>query len=212
MYIDTTSLLTFMAATMALLVVPGPAVLYIVARSIDQGRLAGLVSVMGIQVGVLFHILAAALGLSVILVTSALAFSIVKFLGAAYLIYLGVRTLMKKESPLSREAPEPQPLKKIFRQGIIVNVLNPKSALFFFAFLPQFVDASAGPAALQILFLGMVFVALALISDSTYAMLAGTLGNRLRQSRAFLRGQKYLSGTVYIGLGLTTALTGRNHS
>ncbi|MCI0714438.1 MAG: LysE family translocator [Chloroflexi bacterium] len=212
MFIDTTSLLTFMAATIALLVVPGPAVLYIVARSIDQGRLAGLVSVMGIQVGVLFHILAAALGLSVILVTSALAFSLVKFLGAAYLIYLGVRTLMKKESPLSREAPQPQPLKKIFRQGIIVNVLNPKSALFFFAFLPQFVDASAGPAALQILFLGTVFVILAMISDSTYAMLAGTLGNRLRQSRVFLRGQKYLSGTVYIGLGLTTALAGTDKS
>lgn len=212
MFIDTTSLLTFMAATIALLVVPGPAVLYIVTRSIDQGRLAGLVSVMGIQVGVLFHILAAALGLSVILVTSALAFSVVKFLGAAYLIYLGVRTLMKKESLLSREAPEPQPLQRIFRQGVIVNLLNPKTALFFFAFLPQFVNASAGPAALQVVFLGIVFVILAIISDSTYAMLAGTLGNRLRQSRAFLRGQKYLSGTVYIGLGLTTALTGRNHS
>lgn len=212
MFIDTTSLLTFMAATIALLIVPGPAVLYIVTRSIDQGRLAGLVSVMGIQVGVLFHILAAALGLSVILVTSALAFSVVKFLGAAYLIYLGVRTLMKKESPLSREAPEPQPLKKIFRQGVIVNLLNPKTALFFFAFLPQFVNAAAGPTALQIVFLGIVFVILAIISDSTYAMLAGTLGNRLRQSRAFLRGQKYLSGTVYIGLGLTTALAGTDKS
>jgi threonine/homoserine/homoserine lactone efflux protein len=212
MLIDTTSLLTFMTATIALLVVPGPAVLYIVARSIDQGRLAGLVSVMGIQVGVLFHILAAALGLSVILVTSALAFSIVKFLGAAYLIYLGIRTLAKKEPVLQPGTPEPQPLKKIFRQGIIVNVLNPKSALFFFAFLPQFVDASAGPATLQILFLGAVFVTLAIISDSTYAMLAGTLGNRLRQSKAFLRGQKYLSGTVYIGLGLTTALAGTDNS
>ena len=206
MFIETNALLTFMLAALALLVVPGPAVLYIVARSINQGRLAGLVSVMGIQVGVLFHIFAAAFGLSVILVTSALAFSIVKYLGAAYLVYLGMRTILRKESPLTNHQPEPQALSKIFRQGIIVNLLNPKTALFFFAFLPQFVSPTAGSATAQILFLGVVFVGLAIISDSIYAFLAGTLGNRLRQSRTFLRGQRYVSGSVYIGLGLITAL------
>lgn len=206
MFIESTSLFTFMLAAVALLVVPGPAVLYIVARSINQGRLAGLISVLGIQVGVLFHIFAAAFGLSVILVTSALAFSIVKYLGAAYLIYLGIRTLLHKDAPLENNQPEPQPLSKIFRQGIIVNMFNPKSALFFFAFLPQFIDPKLGSSSLQILFLGMVFVGLAVISDSIYALLAGTLGNRLRQSQIFLRGQKYVSGGVYIGLGLMTAL------
>lgn len=205
MFIETSSLLTFMLATLALLVVPGPAVLYIVARSINQGRLAGLVSVLGIQVGVLFHIFAAAFGLSVILVTSALAFSVVKYLGAAYLIFLGIRTFLHKESSLAKNQPEPQALSKIFRQGIIVNLLNPKTALFFFAFLPQFVSPTAGSVSGQILFLGVVFILLAMISDSTYAFLAGTLGNRLRQSQRFLRGQKYVSGSVYIGLGLMTA-------
>lgn len=205
MFIETSSLLTFMLATLALLVVPGPAVLYIVARSINQGRVAGLVSVLGIQVGVLFHIFAAAFGLSVILVTSALAFSIVKYLGAIYLIYLGVRTLMHKESPLENNQPAPQSLSRVFRQGIIVNVLNPKTALFFFAFLPQFINPAAGSATGQILFLGVVFVGLAMFSDSAYALLAGTLGNRLRQNKTFWRRQKYVSGSIYIGLGLMTA-------
>lgn len=205
MFIDTTALLAFMLASIALLVVPGPAVLYIVARSMNQGRFAGLVSVLGIQVGALFHIFGAALGLSVILVTSALAFSIVKYLGAAYLIYLGIRTFLHKESPLENDEPEVQPLAKIFRQGIIVNVLNPKTALFFFAFLPQFIHPEAGAASVQILFFGFVFITLAIISDGIYATLAGSLGNRLRQNKIFLRRQKYVSGSIYIGLGLMTA-------
>lgn len=211
MFIDSTSLFTFMLATIVLLVIPGPAVLYIVARSINQGRLAGIVSVLGIQVGVLFHIFGAALGISVILVTSALAFSIIKYMGAAYLIYLGVRTLFSKESALDADEPTTQPLGKIFRQGIIVNMLNPKSALFFFAFLPQFIDTAAGSPTLQILFFGLIFIGLAILSDGLYALLAGTLGNHLRQNRTFLRGQKYFSGSVYIGLGMLTAVAGGNN-
>lgn len=205
---DTTTLLTFTAAAFALIVIPGPAVLYIVAQSIDQGRLAGIVSVLGIGLGALFHVSAAALGLSALLVSSALAFNVVKYLGAAYLIYLGVRKLLEKVETQQIIIPQQQKLSKVFRQGVIVNVLNPKTALFFFAFLPQFVNPAQGSPTLQIFVLGMIFVVVAIISDSGYALLAGTLGGWLKQSRSFLNIQRYASGSVYILLGLATAFSG----
>ena len=142
--LNPSTLTIFIAAALALLVTPGPAVMYIVARSIDQGRLAGIVSVLGINTGALFHIAAASLGVSALLVSSALAFSAVKYLGAAYLIYLGIRTLLTPQPEVMTEAPPPQPLGQIFRQGVVVNLLNPKTALFFFAFLPQFADPEPG--------------------------------------------------------------------
>ena len=209
--IDSASLLPFVLASLALLLAPGPAVLYIVTRSIDQGRMAGIVSVFGIGLGGLVHVLGAALGLSALLASSALAFTIVKYLGAAYLVYLGLRTLLAETESVSAARPARQPLNRVFRQGVIVNVLNPKTALFFLAFLPQFADPARGPVTLQIALLGLLFVTMAICTDGAYALLAGTLGDWLRNSRTFLNVRKYLSGSVYILLGLTTAFGG-SHS
>ena len=200
------NLLLFIPAAFNLLITPGPAVLYIVTRSVDQGRRAGIVSVLGIQIGTLTHVFAAALGLSAILVTSALAFDVVKYLGAAYLIYLGIRTLLDRKPVVQSQTVERKTLKTIFSQGVIVAILNPKTALFFFAFLPQFVDSARGSVPLQFLLLGAIFVGMALITDSVYALLAGTAGRWLKGSPRFLRAQRYISGTIYIGLGVTTAL------
>jgi threonine/homoserine/homoserine lactone efflux protein len=196
----------FITAALVLLLTPGPAVLYIIARSIDQGRRAGLVSVLGLTLGTFFHVIAAALGLSAILVSSALAFDVVKYLGAAYLIYLGIQKLRAKEVPAEITEVKKASLKDIFTQGVVVNILNPKTALFFFAFMPQFVDRSRGLESTQMLFLGVLFVSMALITDGSYALLAGTAGGWLKQNRSFLRAQRYFAGTVYIGLGITAAL------
>ena len=151
-------------------------------------------------------VVAAALGLSAILVTSALAFKVVKFLGAGYLIYLGVRKLLDRQDGGEVAALKPQSLSRVFTQGVVVNVLNPKTALFFFAFLPQFVDPARGSPTAQILLLGFIFVGLAIVSDSLYALLAGALGSWLRRTAAFRWGQRYVSGGIYIALGLTAAL------
>jgi threonine/homoserine/homoserine lactone efflux protein len=207
--LDWHNLTFFFVAALALIIMPGPAVLYIVARSVDQGRLAGVVSALGVNVGTLFHVAAAALGLSAVLVTSVLAFQVVKYLGAAYLIYLGVRKIFfERDQPHASTAHEPQALSHIFSQGVIVNVLNPKTALFFFAFLPQFVDPARGAVALQFLLLGLMFVSMAICSDSLYALLAGTAGRWLKGRPGFLRRQRYFSGGIYIALGVTTALSG----
>jgi threonine/homoserine/homoserine lactone efflux protein len=197
-------------AAVALLVVPGPAVLYIVAQSIDQGRVAGLVSTAGIGAGGLVHAAAATAGLSALLVSSAEAFTAVKYAGAAYLVFLGLRRLLGRDEPTEAGIRTRKSLRRLFRQGLVVNVLNPKTALFFFAFLPQFVDPDAGAAAAQILVLGVVFVALGLVSDGAYAVVAGTLSERLRGNARVLRIQRYVSGTVFLGLGLATAVSGSN--
>ena len=201
----------FLLAALILLLTPGPAVLYIVARSLDQGRLAGFVSVLSIEVGNLVHVLAATLGLSAILVSSALAFSIVKYLGAAYLIYLGVRRLLARDTVRQQTNFQRQSLGRIFRQGVLVAILNPKTALFFFAFLPQFVDSSTSSFTLQLLTLGCLFVLMAIVTDSLYALLAGTVGQWLKSTRSFLRVERYLVGTVYIGLGVMAALADTKH-
>jgi threonine/homoserine/homoserine lactone efflux protein len=202
----------FLIASLALVLVPGPAVLYIVARSIAQGRKAGIVSVLGIAVGGTVHVTAAALGLSALLMSSVLAFMVVKYLGAAYLIYIGIRTLLTKTKTDDTSDTETQPLWHIFRQGIIVNVLNPKTALFFFAFIPQFIDPTLGTIAPQVLFLGFVFVIMALCTDSIYAMLAGTMGNWLRGNLRYLKAQRYFAGSIYILLGLTTAFSSSDNA
>jgi threonine/homoserine/homoserine lactone efflux protein len=198
------SLAIFAAASVALAVVPGPAVLYIVAQSVDQGRLAGLFSAVGISVGGLVHVVAATIGLSSILASSATAFTIVKYAGAAYLIVLGVRRLLTRELLEDEVSRAPRSRRRLFVDGVVVNVLNPKTALFFLAFLPQFVDPDAGAAWLQILALGLVFVAIALCSDSLWALAAGTLGSWLRRSRWYLGVKRWVTGTVFVGLGLST--------
>jgi threonine/homoserine/homoserine lactone efflux protein len=202
---DSSTLLLFAAAALALIVVPGPAVLYIVAQSIDRGRLAGFVSALGIAVGGLVHVTAAAIGLSSLLVSSATAFAVVKYAGAAYLIGLGLYTLFVRKEEPAANAPRERRLRRRFGQGVVVNVLNPKTALFFFAFLPQFVDPDKGSAALQIGILGLLFVALAVLSDSVWALVAGSASERLRGNRRFLGVQRYVSGSVFVGLGALTA-------
>ncbi len=198
----------FLAAALVLLLTPGPAVLYIVARSVEHGRKAGLASVFGVELGNSVHVLAATVGLSAILLTSATAFTIVKFVGAAYLIYLGIRTLLTPVKAEVTDVDAPKSLRRMFSQGVVVAALNPKTALFFLAFLPQFVDSSKGSVSLQFLILGLLFVAIALTTDSLYALLSGTAGRWLKQSIWFMRFRRYFAGTIYIGLGLTAALAG----
>ena len=204
---DPSTLALFMLASLALAVVPGPAVLYIVAQSIDQGRLAGLVSALGISAGALVHVIAATIGLSSLVASSATAFTIVKYAGAGYLIVLGIRRLLTREELEDEIVRPPRPRRRLFVDGVVVNVLNPKTALFFLAFLPQFVDPGQGTAALQILALGLIFVLVALCSDSLWALAAGTLGDWLRRSRWYLGVKRWVTGAVFVGLGLSTVKT-----
>lgn len=206
--IDPSKLTFFIAAALALLLVPGPAVLYITARSANQGRMAGLVSVFAIETANFIQAVAAALGLSAILLSSALAFDVVKYLGAAYLIYLGVRKLMSSDNGSGNEEVKQESLVRIYWQGFVINLFNPKTALFFFAFLPQFVDPARGNVVTQNLLLGAIFVGLAIITDSIYALVASSLAERLKGNQRFQTGGRYFAGLVYVGLGITTALTG----
>ncbi len=198
----------FLTAALGLLLIPGPAVLYIVTRSMAQGKRAGLASVGGIEAATLAHALAATLGLSALLLTSALAFSIVKYAGAAYLIYLGVRTLLARDAHQNESAPMPKSASKLFAQGFLVNLLNPKTALWFYAFLPQFVDPSKGAIVGQTLFFGVLFVLLATCTDSLYALLSSTLGQRLIKRARFQPIRRYATGGIYIALGVTAAFAG----
>jgi threonine/homoserine/homoserine lactone efflux protein len=202
-----TTFALFALAALVLLVIPGPSVLYVVAQSVSGGRRVGVASVLGIHVGTLVHVAAAAVGLSSLIVSSARAFEAVKLAGAAYLVYLGVRRLLDRRAHAAAVA-EARPLGDAFRQGIVVNTLNPKTALFFLAFLPQFVDVSRGSVPLQIVALGMTVVLLGLVSDSLYAMAAGGAGSWLRRSSRVAAGERYVTGGVLVGLGLTTALSG----
>jgi threonine/homoserine/homoserine lactone efflux protein len=209
MIVQPETLLVFSLAALAILAVPGPAVVYIVTRSIHQGRGAGLASVLGIHVGTLVHLAAATVGLSAILVSSATAFTVVKALGALYLIVIGIRTLLGRADPDDTDPQRPpRRRRRDFAEGVVVNILNPKTALFFLAFLPQFVDPDGYRAWEQILVLGLTFMLLGLITDSIWALAAGTAGETLRKSRRWARTQRYVSGSVFLGLGVVTALTG----
>ncbi len=210
---DASTFALFVVAALVLLVVPGPSVLYIVARSIEGGRTAGLVSVLGVQTGAMVHIAFATVGLSAILASSAVAFSIVRWLGAAYLVWLGLRRIFGRDEEEGEATVEPASLSRVFSQGVIVNTLNPKTALFFLAFLPQFVDPARGAAWTQILLLGATFVILALCSDGLYALLSGTAGGWLRRrmkGATFRRGQRFVSGGILIALGAVAAVSGKD--
>jgi threonine/homoserine/homoserine lactone efflux protein len=199
----------FVSAALVLLLVPGPAVLYLVARSVEQGRVAGLVSILGIHAATLVHVAAAALGLSAILASSALAFSVVKYAGAAYLIWLGLRKIFGRAEALDLNVTaNGRGRARLFRDGFIVNLFNPKTALFFLAFLPQFVEVDRGHVAMQIAVLGLLFTVLGFFTDSCYALAAGTAGNWLKRSRGYLKFERYVSGVLFIGLGLTAAFAG----
>ena len=202
---DSTSMWLFGLAALALLLIPGPSVLFVVFQSAEQGRRVGLASVAGIHLGTLVHVAAASAGLSALIVASSLAFSAVKYAGAAYLIYLGVRKLLERDAETQIER-EPEPLRRAVVRGVVVNVLNPKTALFFLAFLPQFVAPDRGGVWSQALVLGFIFVGLGLITDSLYAVAAGTVGGVLKGRRNTVR---YGSGIVFIAHGATAALAKR---
>ena len=205
---EASQLSLFLIASFALLITPGPAVLYIVARSMNQGRIAGMASVLGVETANFFHASAAALGLSAILLSSALAFNVVKYLGAAYLIYLGLRKIMSREDETKTELNRQENLFRIYTQGFVVNLFNPKTALFFFAFLPQFVNTSNANITLQMFLLGIMFVVMGTITDGCYAFVSSSIANQLKDNQGFARNQRYFTGLIYIGLGVVTAFTG----
>jgi threonine/homoserine/homoserine lactone efflux protein len=201
---EKTAFLTFLVAALALNFAPGPDMLYVIGRSVGQGRKAGVVSALGIFAGCWAHILAAAVGIAALLRSSPMAFNVVRYLGAAYLLYLGVKMIAQRSRLETQELPS-ESLSNIFRQGVITNVLNPKVALFFLAFLPQFVDARRGSVALQILFLGVVFNLGGTLVNLGVAYAGGTLGDLLRRSPRFALVQKWFTGMVFIGLGARLA-------
>ncbi|CAM5789496.1 MULTISPECIES: LysE family translocator [Brevibacillus] len=197
----------FVMAAAALLIIPGPAVFYIMARSIDQGKRAGLVSVLGVSLGGSVHVLAGAIGVSAILMTSATAFAIVKYLGAAYLIYLGCKTLFSASAGTTSEIPTAprKRLRKIFYESALVEVMNPKTALFFLSFFPQFISPSAGSVTTQFLLLGTIFLILAFISDGLYAVLAASIRKRIVGRKASTKLMNRMTGYFYIALGVFSA-------
>lgn len=204
------TLLAFSAASLLLALIPGPDLLYIAARSLAQGRKAGIVSVLGIYTGVSVHISAAVLGLSALLASSVVAFDVVRYLGAAYLIALGVVTLLSRPQPVRPGAVlAPLSLKRIYLQGVLTNVLNPKVALFFLAFLPQFVHPTMGHIMAQTLVLGLVFILSAIGIDFAAALLAGASGEWLQRRGDLSRGLNRLSGVIMLALGVGTLVSGR---
>ena len=207
---DATTFALFALACLAFLAIPGPSVFYIVTRSLVQGRRAGVTSMFGVQVGGLVHVVAAAFGVSALIASSATAFTIVKYAGAAYLVFLGLRKLLTRDAGEEVElAPRtPRSTAELFGHGVVVNVLNPKTALFFLAFLPQFVDPNAGPVAPQMLVLGTLLVGLGVLSDGTYALLAAGAGNKLRGAARARRRLEKISGGVFVALGLAAAFAG----
>lgn len=206
--LDNQNFLLFLFASIVLLVTPGPAIIYIVARSMSQGTMAGLVAAVGMHVGTIIHVLAAAYGASQLLMTSATAFNVVKYLGAAYLIFLGLRSFFSKTEMVGNPQQQRKKLYTIFKESVVVNTLNPKIALFFFAFLPQFVNTQSDiSVSTQIIILGLIFIAIGIISDGLFAMFAGALGDRFK--RTGINYGKYITGTVFTGLGIVTALAKR---
>ena len=202
----------FVATALALLAIPGPAVLYIVSRSIDQGRRAGLASVLGIFSGTVVHVTLATVGLSSLVLASKVAFDAVRYVGAAYLLFLGARRLLTRRTEEDPESRAPRSARDLYTQGLIVNLLNPKTIVFIFAFIPQFVDVNAGDVWLQIMLLGLTFAGLGLASDSLYAVVAGTVADRLRGTPFIARVERWFGGTVLIGLGVAAAIVAPHRS
>jgi threonine/homoserine/homoserine lactone efflux protein len=202
-----TAFALFCAAALALIVVPGPAVTYVVTQSVDKGRRAGITSALGVGCGGLVHVAAATVGLSALIASSASAFTVVKLAGAAYLIAIGLWRLSGRGEKTPDQ--EPAGAQRLFAQGVVVNVLNPKTALFFLAFLPQFVDPGRGPVAAQAAVLGVAFVLLAVLSDSTYAVVASALAGRIRGSRRAGQVKRWLTGGIFVALGMTAAAARR---
>jgi threonine/homoserine/homoserine lactone efflux protein len=206
------TMLLFALAGVALIAIPGPNMFYILLRGASQGTRAGVASALGVETGTLVHIFAASVGVSAIIAASSIAFDVVKYAGAAYLVYLGIRTLVSGPESLEAGAAAPLSLRRLYTSGILVNVLNPKVALFFLALLPQFVDPRRGPAGLQMVVLGLILLVIGICFDLIYAVSAGALGGVLARRPKIMQRQKYVTGPLYIGLGAVAALTGsRSH-
>lgn len=196
----------FLATALVLLVVPGPAVLYVVTRSVEMGRAGGIASVAGITTGTVVHIALAAAGLSSLVLASTVAFDVVRYVGAAYLVFLGVRRLLTRTAEEAPADATPRTLRRAYTQGVVVNLTNPKTIVFVFAFVPQFVDPHAHHVWLQIVVLGLSFAGLGFVSDSLYALAAGTVADRLRGSAGIARFERWFGGSVLIGLGVAAAV------
>lgn len=203
------SIIAFAIASLALLVIPGPAVLYVINRSISDGRSTALAAVAGLEIGNFMHVVAATLGLSAVIAASATAFGVVKWIGAGYLIYTGIRTLSRKPATFNQEQ-KTLTRRKSFTQGIVVNTFNPKVALFFLSFLPQFIDTDNGSTALQSLVLGSIFVLLGMCSDGLYAILASALRGPLLRGKSLPIVQRYVAGSVFVLLGVVAATARRS--
>jgi threonine/homoserine/homoserine lactone efflux protein len=200
-------LTAFVIASIVLAVVPGPGVLYIVTRSLVQGRRSGLTSVAGVALGNLGNAVGASLGLAAVFAVSSLAFTVVKYAGAAYLVYLGIQALRASAAERPSDAPQSVSLRKIFRDGFIVALLNPKTAVFFAAFLPQFMDPGRSAMA-QGVALGAMFVAIAAVTDTAYALAASSVAPALGRAGRLRSSGRYLAGVTYIGLAVLTAWGG----
>ena len=209
---DASTVLIVALASLVLVVIPGPAVIYILTRSVSQGRTAGMVSAVGVNLGSAIHVVAAVAGLSLLLASSAYAFTIVKWLGVAYLAWIGVQTLLTDDTEFTSPEMDRQSLRRIFTQGVLVNVLNPKVAIFFLAFLPQFIDQNGTNPALQTFILGMTLVTIGLISDSVYALIGGGLGDRFRRRPGAARATRLTAGINYLALASLAAGSGNRSS
>jgi threonine/homoserine/homoserine lactone efflux protein len=204
---STHNIVLFMVSALALNLSPGPSILYILSRSIGQGREAGLLSVFGLATATLIHAVAMALGLSTLFLYSPLAFAVVKYLGAAYLIWLGIGALLSRGTLQPVAAAAPLSRGAIYRQGVVTDLLNPKVALFFIAFLPQFVDPAVGSPTMQILFFGLLFHITGVPVNLMVALAGGRLAKLLARRPGWARVQNWITGTVLVGLGLRLALT-----
>lgn len=207
--IDATTLAAYVAIVLGFVFIPGPATLLTVARATTSGTRVGISTGAGIAAGDLVHTVMAVVGLSAIIATSAVLFSIIKYLGAAYLIYLGIRALFERPSTDLSAGTRAIGAAAAFRQAVLAEVLNPKTALFFLAFLPQFVKPENGSAALQLLVLGGLFVLIGLFSTVVFALAAGRLGNFLRRNPVVLKWQGKVVGGIYCALGVRLALQDR---
>ena len=206
---DLSQFILYIAAALALAVTPGPGIFYVAARTLAGGRAEGVASSFGTGLGGMVHVVAGSLGVSAIVLASADLFTVLKLVGAAYLVWMGIRTLLAKDIDPQAPAMPPEKLRRVFRDGFVVNLFNPKTAIFFLAFLPQFVDPARGAVHWQILVLGLTFMGLGMISDAMFALAAGAAGDFLRRSRRFLRLQRWFAGISFIGLGVTAALATR---
>jgi threonine/homoserine/homoserine lactone efflux protein len=203
---DLATLLLFAGSAATLVLIPGPNLIYIVTRSVESGRRAGLASVLGVEAGTMVHVAAAAFGLSALLASSAVAFEVVRYAGVAYLVYLGIRSLRSGRAATEERTLEPAGMRRTVFEAMLVNVLNPKVALFFLAFLPQFVDPDKG-AVTQILVLGLVLIAVAVVLDLLFVLAAGMLRGRLSGGSSHR-----LAGGVYLALAALAAVGGGRRS